>query len=363
MKRRAWLPTLARHLLRQFLGAFGLTMAAFLAIYVLADFFDRIDVFLKHDAPLGAILRSFLFKLPLVVTQVTPMAVLAASLIALGLLARHNEFVALRACGVSLAQVLAPLLLAASAIALGTFAWNETIVPASARRWHEVDNLEIRKRGAATLFTGRDVWYHGRTGFYNIDRVALGQQKLYGVTVYEVDASFQLIRLIDIATAAWTGDGWELEGTRVRTVAADGLHERPGTAADFVLPETIADFRVAYVEPEEFSFGMLRRQINQLRRKGIDVSESWVDLHLKLALPVASIVMMLLAVPLAVRRNRVSSMAAGIGLGFTVGFAYFFVLAFARALGQTATLPPVVAAWAANVLFALIAGFYALGAS
>jgi hypothetical protein len=75
---------------------------------------------------------------------------------------------------------------------------------------------------------------------------------------------------------------------------------------------------------------MLRRQIKDLRRKGVDTSESWVDLHLKIALPAASIMMMLLAVPLTTAGTRVTSFAASIGLGFAVGFSYFVLVAFAR---------------------------------
>jgi len=102
--------------------------------------------------------------------------------------------------------------------------------------------------------------------------------------------------------------------------------------------------------------------MKDLRRKGVDTSESAVDLHLKLALPAASLVMMLLAVPLASAGTRLTSFASSLGLGFGVGFSYFVLVAFARALGQSGALPAVVAAWAANLLFALVGGFYLLGA-
>jgi lipopolysaccharide export system permease protein len=72
--------------------------------------------------------------------------------------------------------------------------------------------------------------------------------------------------------------------------------------------------------------------------------------------------MMLLAVPLAAVRTRVSSFATSLGIGITVGFGYFVLVAFARALGQSGALPPAMAAWAANGLFALVGGFYVLGA-
>src|SRR4029077_4682455 len=107
-------------------------------------------------------------------------AVLVGALVGLGLLARQNEFVALRASGVSVFQIAVPLLLLAVLLSGGVFAWNETVVPYSAHRWHEIENYEIKRSGPAKVFAGREVWFHGRAGFYNIDRVALRQLTLYG---------------------------------------------------------------------------------------------------------------------------------------------------------------------------------------
>jgi len=360
--RRLFLPVVSRHLATEFLAAFLLTLLAFVAIYLTADFFDRLDGFLRHEAPPGAVIRYFLFKIPLVVTQVTPVAVLTGGLVGLGLLARQNEFVALRACGVSVWQIALPLFVLAVGVSGAAFAWNETIVPYSARRWHTIENFEIRKRGAASVFIGREVWYHGRAGFYDIERVSPRRQTLYGLTVYQLDEEFQFRRVVEAESAVWDGTRWQLNGARTVEFGPDGLRQTPEAPPNFTLPETLEDFRAVEVDPEELSYAMLRRQMKDLRRKGVDTSESAVDLHLKLALPAASLVMMLLAVPLAAAGNRLTSLASSLGLGFAVGFSYFVLVAFARALGQSGALPPVLAAWAANVLFALVGGFYLLGA-
>ena len=360
--RRLWLPVVGRHLVREFRRTFLLTLTAFVAIYVIADFFDRFDKFLRADAPIGAIIRSFVFKLPLIITQVTPIAVLAGALVGLGLLGRQNEFVALRACGVSLLQIIAPLLAMAALVSVSVFVWNETVVPYSARRWHEVENLEIKKReGSASIFTGREVWYRGRAGFYNISRVLPRRRLLQGLTIYQLGRNFRPQRVIEARSATWDGTGWQLEDAHTREFGPNGGEEHAGTPNGFALPETLADFQVASVEPEEFSYGTLRRQIRSLQTRGIDVSESWVDLHLKIALPVASLIMMLLAAPLAARGTRITSLAAGVGLGFGIGFAYFILVAFTRALGQAMALPPLLAAWAPNGVFALVGGYYLLG--
>jgi lipopolysaccharide export system permease protein len=359
--RRLVARTLGRHLVREFLGAFAFALAAFVAIYLVAYFFDRLDTFLKHDASPGAMVRYFLFQIPFVVSQVTPFAVLMASLVGLGLLARQNEFVAMRACGVSIWQIAAPLVALSTVIGVGTFAWSEFVVPWSAQRWHTIENVEIRKRGAAKIFTGQDVWVHGRAGFYNIERVSRRRQALYGVTVYQLDPDFTPVRLIEIDLAAWDGAQWRFDGTRTRVLGPTSPRVRDGLPAGFTLPESLEDFGAVAIEPEELGYGMLRRQIKDLRRKGVDTLENRVELHLKLALPAASLVMMVFAVPLAARGTRRTSLASSLGLGFALGFLYFVVLAAAIAVGKAGRLPPPLAAWSANALFALVGGYLLLG--
>jgi len=361
--RRFYAPTLARYLRREVLRMVLLMLVAFVALSLIADFFDRVDTFLRHDASLATILRSFVFRAPQVLVQVSPMAVLAGTLVSLGLMARHREFVALRACGVSTWQVLIPLLAVAAVVGLLSLAWGEVVVPYSARRWHDVWTLEVKKNRHGRVFAGgREVWYRGGAGFYNIGRANPGRQTLFGLTVYQLDDSFRPTRLIVAPKATWDGAHWKLHDAETHDIASDGVHVVSGAPPGFELPETLDDFSVAELEPEAFGYRMLRRQIEGLRAKGVDTSESWVDLHLKLALPAAAFIMMLVSVPLAVRGASQKSIPAAVAMGFAVGFTYFMVLGFTRALGQSGALPPVVAAWAANVIYLLFGGYLVLGA-
>jgi lipopolysaccharide export system permease protein len=337
-------------------------LVAFVAIAIIAEFFDRFDTFLKQGADVRTIALLFLCRIPIIVTQVVPVAVLAATLVGLGLLARNNEFVAMRSCGVSLAQVTAPLVVLGLLIGIATFAWGETVLPASARRWNEIWNKDVKKRRAAAgVFAGKNVWFHGRAGFYNIDRVAPRRRTLYGLTIYQTRQNdFRPTRVIEIASATWSDGAWQFVGGDTLRIDADGYHHDPGLPSGFTLPESLDDFSVIALEPEETSYQMLRRQIRGLKARGVDASEMLVDLHLKIATPAAALVMVLLAIPLAARGTRTTSLPAAVGLGFGIGLCYFFVVAFARALGQAGSLPPIAAAWAANALFALVAGYHHL---
>jgi lipopolysaccharide export system permease protein len=360
-ERRLYPPLIARHLQGAFLRLFGLALVVFILIYLLADFFDRFDTVLRHDPPLWAVIETFLLKLPVVVTQVAPVAVLAASLLGLGLLARHREIVALKACGVSRWQLIAPLLLAGAVVTIASIAWNELVVPTAAQRWHTVWNREIKGKKSSSVFAGREVWYRGVAGLYNFQRVRIGRRTLLGVTIYQLDDNFTPNRIIVAKRALWTGDRWTLEGAETITVDDAGPRVTTGAPEDFTIPEALDDFRVADVEPEALSFRMLREQIRVLRAKGIDTSESWVDLYLKLALPLGTIVMILIGVPLATQGSGRGTLGTAIGMALAIGFAYFMVVAFARALGQNGALPPLVAAWVSNVLFALVGLYLILG--
>src|SRR5690242_98886 len=106
MRRTATTPgsVTSRYLLREFVGLLIPIILAFLIVYLIVDFFERLDVLLRNHAAPAAALRYFFYKIPLMVTQVLPPAVLAAMLISLGMLSRRNEITALRASGVSLLQ-------------------------------------------------------------------------------------------------------------------------------------------------------------------------------------------------------------------------------------------------------------------
>ena len=349
------LPAVSRYLLREFVGLFVPIVAGFVLLYVLVDFFDRLDVLLKHNATLGQTGRYFVFKMPLVLSQIVPPAVLTALILTLGLLSRRNEIIALRASGVSLGQMALPLLAAAAVISVAVLAWSEAVVPYSTRQFEHINNVEIRKREMKGLLSDREIWYHGAEGFYNIDYVDARRATVFGLTVYKTDRALRLQTITQIASARWSEGRWITTSATVRRVAADGtITTEVVPPEDVVIRESLADFLEVHREPEELSYLALRQRIHQLRRKGIDASNYFVDLQMKLAVPCTAFVLACVAVPLAGRVRRHPSVAATLGIGILVGFAYWVLLALTRSLGQAGALPPLVAAWAANGIYLLL---------
>ncbi len=352
-----------RYFVREFLSVLLPVILAFVILYLIVDFFDRLDILLKNHASTLSAIRYFLFKVPLMVTQIMPPAVLAAMLLSLGMLSRRNEVIAFRASGISLGQTAFPLLLLAGLLSLATLAWNEVVVPYCTRAYQYVNNVEIRKREQRGVLSQREIWYHGTDGFYNIDEIDPRHGLLVGLTIYRTDPDFELRSIVEVDSARWTDHGWVTSGASEHSVSADGQITTQQLAPEqLVIHETMSDFLEVHREPEELSYLELRQRIRDLSHKGIDASSYLVDLNMKLAVPFTALVLACVAVPLAARVQRHPSLAAIVGIGLGLGFAYWVVLALTNALGESGVLPPLISAWAANGIFLLLASALFLSA-
>jgi lipopolysaccharide export system permease protein len=113
---------LHRYVIREYLKIFSLSLSSLLLIYVIVLFFQKVELFVKHNAPFYLIFLYFLYKIPEVIFQWTlPYGVLLATLLTLGTLSRHSEITAMKAGGVSLYRITFPLFFIVLFISLCSF--------------------------------------------------------------------------------------------------------------------------------------------------------------------------------------------------------------------------------------------------
>ncbi len=353
---------IGRYVIGQFMRVFLLSIAAATGLFLVIDFFERIGGFVRYNPPTSAVAAFFLLEIPQVIAEIYPAVALIAVLIALGLLARHREILALGACGVSAWQLAAPLLLASFLLSIGVLVWNETVVPPTASRARTIKDIVIKKKRYRGLLNASSLWFQSAQGFFNIDYFDANRNALFGLTFYETDPSFRLNRIIEIPEALWRNGRWEFQGGKVKNLGPEGeIVERDLEPGEFELTDTPEDFLQMRRHASEFSFGQLKRQIDVVRAKGLDPGQLLVDLYLKLAMPFSGLVSVLVGFPLAIRGGRRGGLAYTLGLGMVVGFAYWVTMAVAVSAGHAGTLPPFLAAWSANILFAILGGSLFLG--
>jgi lipopolysaccharide export LptBFGC system permease protein LptF len=125
-------------------------------------------------------------------------------------------------------------------------------------------------------------------------------------------------------------------------------------------PETPDYFDSEIRPPEQMRYGELKEYIHELRESGQAVPELQVELQNKIALPVTSLVMALVALPFAFRLGRQGALY-GIGISIVLGIVFLGIFAFFSKLGEAGALPPAVAVWTPGAVFALLSGYLFLG--
>lgn len=346
---------LNRYILESFARVFGLALAAFTGIYLLVDFFERVDDFLEHQARLSQYLLYFSSKIPMVAVQVVPMAVLMGVFMTLGGLNRNNELTAMRAGGISLWRITAPLIGTALLIAGTVQVANEYLVPLTVRKINYILNTQVK--GKPKLVAKRDrLWFREGTSIVNV-RLALPEKNtLQGVTIFRTDDDFRLQARIDAPKAIFADGTWTFENVTIRRFAAAGevstTEHHPRMPAE--LDRAPEDFRVSERRNEEFGFRELRALSQKLQEEGYDATRFRVDMHGRLATPFASVIMAFVGIPFALQKKRGASLSMGVTISVVIGISYHIIQAMLLAFGYSDVLPPIVAAWSPNLLFGLL---------
>ena len=348
-------PVMDRFIAGQFFGPFSVCLAAFTAAYLLGDMFDRFDDLIRYGG-LGLLgLEYFALKLPLIVSQVLPVASLAGVLLGFALLNRSGEVLACQQLGISRLGMAMPVLIVAVLISGFDFLISETVVPAATRQAKYIYSVELKKRQLKAVFANRRIWVRVRDGFISVDSYDQKNAQLAGITHYQLDSDFGLKDLEHAASAKWNGHEWVETGLNSFQIEKSGAVSKIG-AARLELGLTPADFGLLRFDPEEFSLWELDRYIADLRSKGLDPGGYVVDRDLKYAMPLACLIMAALGMALSLDPlPRNLSLGRSFGLAIVIGFAYWTSLGITSALGRSALLPAVIAAWIPNFMFANIA--------
>jgi lipopolysaccharide export LptBFGC system permease protein LptF len=112
-------------------------------------------------------------------------------------------------------------------------------------------------------------------------------------------------------------------------------------------------------EPRRMTYPQLQAYIKELQQSGYDVLDHQVELHRKTAFPMVPVVMTLIAVPFAVTTGRRGAMY-GIGVGIVLALVYWTMISVFAAFGAGGLIPPALAAWSPNLLFAAAAAYLLL---
>jgi len=355
------LKIITRYVTREYLKMLAYSLMTFIVIYLIIDFFERIDMFIKYKTPTATIIRYFAFKVPFIVYQMLPIAVLLSTLLTMGILSKNNEVTAMKSGGMSLVRITTPILLIGLLITLFTFVGSEYVTPYTNMQVSRIKN-NVKQKKARTFSKHNRIWYSGKDMIYNIDYFNAKTNTLHGVTVFNFDDEFNLLRRIDAAAGAYKAGEWFLFDVIERGFSHKSGRQEISRVTELDekainIPETPDSLKEVRKKAEEMSYNELKVFVAKVKEQGYEAAEYEVDLHAKVAIPFVCVIMTVIGIPFALKRQRAGSLAVGIGISIIIGFLYYITLSFALSLGHAGVLPPLIAAWVSLFIFLMIGGY------
>jgi len=342
-----------RYLLREFLTYLGYGVGVGAVLFIVVDLLRSLDRYFRVKPPLLYILEHFVYRLPAALYEGLPLIVLVSTVFLFLALSRQHELTALKAAGVSLYRVSSPIVLLAFALSAGSVIFQETLLPGLNAMGEEVDRVKIRGQLPRHLQRRTQIWYRSSDArFYRIELLDPAGQQMDGVTILEIDPNFRFLGRLDAARAHWTRHGWEFERGMFREFTPEGSVEAvPFTLTSLELEESIETFTQSQQPPETMSFRDLRDYVNKLRESGHQVEKYLVQLYSKLSFPLIHVILVFVAIPLALQWPQ-GGRVLGIALAIVLALGYWVVTSLAQSFAKADLLPPLLAAWTANIVFA-----------
>jgi lipopolysaccharide export system permease protein len=352
------IPILDRFILGQMVAPFFFGIMSFTVILVAGTLlFQLADLVIQKGVSLGVIIRLFIYSLPGVVVLTIPMSCLLASLLGFGGMSANSELVALKSAGISFGRIVRPLVIASVMISITAFLMNETVVPLSERIAANILRYDVFLSAPPLLkedvFVREEAKGSLKRVFY-IGMVNPGTGEMNDILVQEfVDGKIN--RLVSAPRGKWINGSWWIYDGQVFEVGPDGsvsiLFSFDSQTLNLsILP---ADIDTNTSDPSEMSLKELYTTIRSASLQGNDTSALKMLLHLRIAVPWASVVLVLVGAAVGSRPQR-SSSGMGLGLSVMIVFSYYVVMSLFKALGEAGQVPVLIAAWAPNASFLVI---------
>ena len=362
---RASFPTLLDdYVLRDFFVYLGLILATFLVLTLVFTLFELLGDILRNQTSPLVVAEYLLNVTPYLLYNVAPLIMLLAVLITFGIMQRSNEITVIKATGVSIYRVVAPVLVAAAFLAAGLFFADQFYLPHTNKRQEALHN-QIKGRPPQTYLRPDRKWIFGRNNqiyyyqFFDPDR-----DQFANVTIFQLDpASFSITRRIHAERAHWADNlnRWIYEQGWERTLRGSAIADfRPYDVATFPeVSEPPSYFKKEVKQYSEMNYEELRRYIHDLQQSGFDVVRLKVQLHQKISFPMITLVMAILAVPFSLSAGKKGPIG-GVATAVGIAVVYIVVLRLFEGIGNVSQLPPALAAWSPDLIFALAGGYLIL---
>lgn len=347
-----------RYIIKEIVKKSTLILITVVFIYVVVDFFEKADNFVKSGLSFLKTLNFFLLNIPFIISQLAPIGILLAVVIVVSLMNKNNEILALRTSGVSSYNLLRPVLVFGFIASTGLFFFTDIIVPITSSKANQIWMEDIKGRSLIRA-RERNIWIKGDRKISHFNDYNPATQTAHGIAINFFDEAFKLIRKLDAEKAVFKDHVWHLF-----EIVEQKYNEATGTYDILFFKEQTEnlefepnDLEHVVKKPSGMGSRELLAYIRKVEKEGYDATAYWVDLFAKPANAFVCILMCILGTGLALKQRRHQGVFISLAYGMLIAFCFWVFYSFSLSLGYGEMLPPIVAAWAANIVF-LSLGFF-----
>jgi len=357
---------LERYILGSVLATFISCFCSFFFLYIIIDLFAHLDVILKQRVNLAVLQAYYLSFMPVIFTQVAPFSCMLATLYTFAKMNKENEIIAMRASGMSIYQITRTLFIFGFVVSLGIFIIGDRLVPRATVQSNKLKE-RIENEAPKTNQKGQDVLtnlsvYGAGNRLFVINKFYVQKNTMDGITVLEHNQRQEITKKIWAQKGQYQDGAWHFFNSITYTFDPQGqVMGEPQFFEEEVVPisETPRDFISQRQHPEYMDIAQLTDYILRLAQSGAHgvVKNLKIDLYQRFASPLASLIMVILSIPFALKTKNRASGLASLGLALVVGFLYYILNAVSIALGKAGIIPGMASVWLAHAL-ALAGGLY-----
>lgn len=342
---------LDRYIAKTIMSATGVAAAFITAVLFIMALLTEFKDIGEGDYGFGSAVIYVLMRLPNAIYQFSPVLILLGSIIGLSILSSGRELSVMRASGYSIRNIIRSVLISAFILIAFISIVGELIGPSFSHK-AEMGKDNLQNAGQAVA-TASGVWLHVDNNFVHINRV-VGKQLLEGVTRYKFDDQHQLQEAYYANTMSADGAGWLMHHVVKTTISKNRARSEsfPTLRWDLEFNKSLLD--TGRIEPDELTLGKLNKFANYLDENGIQSVQYRFEFWERIFTPLASLVMIFLAIPFVLGALRNMAMGMRLVIGILVGFTFFILNAFLAQLCIVYQVPPAFAAFLPILIFALI---------
>ena len=341
----------------RFMLTFIFAMLLIIGIVIIFDVSEKIDDFVAHEVSLKDIITLYYVNfVPYFINMFSPLFVFISVIFFTSRLAANSEIIAILSCGVTYKRMLRPYLVAAVLIALLSLGLNLYVIPKANETRVAFEEQYIKH--AKPKYNREQIHYQIAPGqFVYVQNFSSWNKTAYKFTLESFEKG-RLASKMSAEAAAWdsTGGCWQLRNYCIRDYTNSlGENVRTGAKLDTVIALTIDDFYFNKNTVQTLSYKDLNNLIATQKMRGdSNVMFAQIELNSRWALPFSAIILTIMGVSLSSRKRR-GGIGWNIALGIGLAFSYILFLKFSEMFVYTGSLPPFVALWMPNMLYAVIA--------